>query len=788
MNRWPEDWDVPAHEVALYSEKRSRHALVIPVINEGERLRGQLLRIMAADLPVDVIVADGGSTDGSLEPDFIQTANVRAVLTKTGPGKLSAQLRMAYAWCLAEGYEGLVTIDGNGKDGVEAVADMVAKLEDGCDYVQGSRYLPGGEAENTPLERTIANRLIHAPLLSLAGHQWFTDTTNGFRGYSARYLTHPDVRPFRDEFRVYGLLFYLTVRAGQLGLKVGHVPVQRRYPEDGKVPTKIGGFASKMALLGETVHAATGGYTPDEAARKAASPFWASVIAALVALPLLIAVWVMPPYTPDSWAFYELSKTVFGDFYRFSHFRSYADTSPYSSAFPPLYPTLIALVDGMFGTGARTGLYIAFASFIAFAGLSETIGRRVTKAAGVGLAAALLLLLGPKMLLVELQAGRTIPLQLCFYALIILGLFARERITVVGAFGIGIAAGLAVLNRFDALPLPLLAAMGAAWVSAKPMRAAQVMAGSVIAVLPWIAYSWTTFGTVFASDNSGVLTALDPSAFVTDWWPEPQPGMTDDPVSWLGKVLGNIGQFAWTAAALAISLMGLAFAGAVAVLGGLQYLASGRPDANSPAILRSSKLHLLLGASIACAIMLGPQIATGYLEYRYFSAPAWTVILLALSALVLRGTTTAQRAIFARIACIIVLAIAVAFSAITLMSASAKGDLDTPNFAEFDEPADIAQLKACVGEDSAARILVIGDDNFAARAGALGGIATMMEPRNMAQGRLAEEEVRDFLRQWNVSHILLLDPGRDDFVAQIPTAMPPPGCPLELFSITPRPG
>ncbi|MEE4290000.1 MAG: glycosyltransferase family 2 protein, partial [Erythrobacter sp.] len=396
------DWQVPAFEEAVYATKRHAHALVIPVINEGERIRGQLARIKAAGLPVDVIIADGGSTDGSLDPDFVRGAGVRAVLTKTGPGKLSAQLRVAYAWALRQGYEGIVTIDGNGKDGVEAVADMVARLEEGCDYVQGSRYLPGGVAENTPLERTIANRFVHAPLLSLAGRHWFGDTTNGFRAYSARYLTHAGVQPFRDEFRVYGLLFYLTVRAGQLGLKVGHVPVARRYPDDGKVPTKITGLAPKLALLGETVHAATGGHTPDDAVGALPSRLWALLVALAVALPLLLAIVAAPPFSPDSWAFWELSQTVFADFYRFTHWRSYASDAPYSAAFPPLWPGLIAVADAITGSGPRTGLYLAFAAFGAFAMLSEEIGRRVTGAAWIGLAAALVLVLGPKMLLDEL--------------------------------------------------------------------------------------------------------------------------------------------------------------------------------------------------------------------------------------------------------------------------------------------------------------------------------------------------------------------------------------------------
>ena len=169
---------------------------------------------------------------------------------------------MAYAWCLDEGYAGIVTMDGNDKDGVEAIAAIVAALRDGADYVQGSRYLAGGEAINTPLERTLANRYVHAPLLSLGAGRRFTDTTNGFRGYSARYLEDPRVQPFRNVFQTYELLFYLTVRASQLGMDVRDVPVTRAYPDDGKVPTKIGGWSSKLDMLGQTLAAARGKFAP----------------------------------------------------------------------------------------------------------------------------------------------------------------------------------------------------------------------------------------------------------------------------------------------------------------------------------------------------------------------------------------------------------------------------------------------------------------------------------------------------------------------------------------------
>lgn len=256
------DWRTPTFRNEVYAARDHDYVLVIPVINEGERIRAQLVRTAAANLAIDVVIADGGSTDGSLADDFMRSVGVRAVLTKTGPGRLSAQLRMAYAWCLSQGYIGIVTIDGNGKDNVEAVTTFVARLSEGYDYVQGSRYRLGGKAENTPLERTIGNRLIHAPMLSLAGRHWLTDTTNGFRGYSARFLTDPRVAPFRDLFMNYELLFYLTVRAGQLGFRVCETPVRRSYPKGEAAPTKISGAGAKIALLRQTIQAAMGAFNP----------------------------------------------------------------------------------------------------------------------------------------------------------------------------------------------------------------------------------------------------------------------------------------------------------------------------------------------------------------------------------------------------------------------------------------------------------------------------------------------------------------------------------------------
>jgi dolichol-phosphate mannosyltransferase len=105
-------------------------------------------------------------------------------------------------------------------------------------------------------------RFLHAPLVSFAARFRYTDTTNGFRGYSRALLLDPRVRPFRAVFSTYNLHYYLAIRAARLGFKVGEIPVTRRYPTSGPPPSKIGGLRGKAHILIQTLHAALGSYDP----------------------------------------------------------------------------------------------------------------------------------------------------------------------------------------------------------------------------------------------------------------------------------------------------------------------------------------------------------------------------------------------------------------------------------------------------------------------------------------------------------------------------------------------
>lgn len=254
-------WQLPKFEAKEFRKKGTKYCVCIPVLNEGDNIKKQLKKMLLFSKMADILIADWGSTDGSTDHKFLKKMNVRTLLTLKSPGRQGTQLRMGFSYALRQGYEGIIQIDGNNKDGVETIPEFIKALDEGFDYVQGSRFIKGGKAVNTPPLRLLAVRFLAAPILSLGALFWYTDVTNGFRGYSKKYLLHEGLQPFRDIFVKYEFNMYLTARANQLGLKTKEIPVARIYPK-GKVHTKISFFKGNVDFLLSQLKAAFGYYNP----------------------------------------------------------------------------------------------------------------------------------------------------------------------------------------------------------------------------------------------------------------------------------------------------------------------------------------------------------------------------------------------------------------------------------------------------------------------------------------------------------------------------------------------
>ncbi len=253
-------WDLPEFHAHEFKPKATKYCFIVITWNEGDRIINQLKRMRNNSHLADIIIADGDSNDGSTDHCFLREQGVRTLLVTRETG-LSTATRMGLAYAIIQGYEGIVIVDGNGKDGIEALPNFLAALDDGYDLAQGSRFMKGGFHKNTPIERYVGIRYIFAPVLSFASGFFFSDPTPAFKAISRKFLIDKRVLPFRKGFVRFNLLLYLNYRAAKLGFKVKEIPIVRVYPDFGPVPTKIHGMSLFINVL-EMFKVALGCYNP----------------------------------------------------------------------------------------------------------------------------------------------------------------------------------------------------------------------------------------------------------------------------------------------------------------------------------------------------------------------------------------------------------------------------------------------------------------------------------------------------------------------------------------------
>jgi dolichol-phosphate mannosyltransferase len=159
---------------------------------------------------------------------------------RTGVG---SSLRQGLAYLLSTGHDIAVIMAGNGKDDPAEVTQVIEPVvRDECDYVQGSRYLPGGKNIRMPFVRIVFNRL-YPFIWTLLTQRRCTDVTNGFRCYRLGVLTDRRIDLHQAWLDGYSLEYYLHYKVLTLGYRVREVPVSKVYPFGNK-----GGYSKIQPL------------------------------------------------------------------------------------------------------------------------------------------------------------------------------------------------------------------------------------------------------------------------------------------------------------------------------------------------------------------------------------------------------------------------------------------------------------------------------------------------------------------------------------------------------------
>lgn len=457
-----------------------------------------------------------------------------------------------------------------------------------------------------------------------------------------------------------------------------------------------------------------------------------------------------PPYSPDSWGYYELSRHVDRDFFRIDTYRNYQSPHPYGASFGPLWPLLIRLFDVITRSGAQAGYFAAFACLGGTAAVIEGFGRRVVAVRGLGPVVALGLLAFPPYV-DEVLAARSFPLAVLLLCLLLWATSAVPDRGMLAAVAAGAAAAGLLLTRTDTfLALLLLGPVLVAARRRRPRWRPACGAVAVFAVLtaPWALYGLAHFGAPLAADNAIIASAVAPH-YVTDVIDVARTTtLPDDPLGWLARVAGNAPELldSWVRALIAAPVVV-----ATALIGLLLWV---RRRSATP-----SAVPLLL-AALGCFLVeiTVAALTTGYRDHRYLTLPVLLALLVAVLS-ILHGEVPRPLA-GRRAGAVIALALLLLPAAATVRHQvwHVPGRVDT-----LDGGAVGQELARC--HDGSFTLVVGGTDGvIPARHGALTGRPSGFYPANMA--RLSVAQRREWVHAYRIGFLYLPPAGRNRTAAQ----------------------
>ncbi len=216
-----------------------KNYLIIPTYNEKENIKKLLLEIFSLDLPLNILVVDDNSPDGTGDAVLQLKDNMKKEKLfllrrpkKEGLGKAYAQ---AFQLVLKRGADFVYCMDGDFSHRPYDLKSLLNESED-IDLILGSRWIRGGVAKFS-YSRRLLSKLANF-FVRLAFGLRVLDATAGFRRYSHGFLKNLDFDKFVS--RNYFFQAEMTYYAKKGNFKIKEIPIVFQDRFCGKTKMTIG--------------------------------------------------------------------------------------------------------------------------------------------------------------------------------------------------------------------------------------------------------------------------------------------------------------------------------------------------------------------------------------------------------------------------------------------------------------------------------------------------------------------------------------------------------------------
>lgn len=219
--------------------------VIVPTYNEKENLPRMADHLAALPTPVDLLIVDGKSTDGTAELADALAAKYPFihVLHETAKNGLGRAYCAGFAWALARHYDFIMEMDGDFSHNPNDIPRFLDAAQN-ADLVLGSRYCGGIRVINWPMRRLLLSVGAARYVRTITGMP-FSDPTGGYKCFRRQALQSIDLDAVRSNG--YSFQIEMTHKIWQNGMRVVEVPII--FTERVQGHSKMSGRIVREALI-----------------------------------------------------------------------------------------------------------------------------------------------------------------------------------------------------------------------------------------------------------------------------------------------------------------------------------------------------------------------------------------------------------------------------------------------------------------------------------------------------------------------------------------------------------